>query len=148
MIGLFYQEIQRQFIYLKKVYDWSYISKNEKAISILQDNLDKVEWGSFSSNPSAINILLHIIKEEKEYNKKVKNQEEINTKDYKYFDYFNKIDYGGLSRNPEIFELDKKGLKERCDIYREELMKKTMHPLRIQKLLDMVIDLDDLDFYF
>jgi hypothetical protein len=44
--------------------------------------------------------------------------------------------------------LDKQGLKERCDIYREELMKKTMHPLRIQKILEQGIDLDDLDFYF
>ena len=133
--------------YLKKVYDWYYLSKNEKAISILENNMDKVEWGSFSSNPSAINILLQIIKEKNEYNKKVKNHEEINSKEYKYFDYFNKIDYGGLSRNPAIFELDYQGLKERCDIYREELMKKTMHPSRIQKILDMVIDLDDLDFH-
>jgi hypothetical protein len=133
--------------YLKKVYEWSYISKNEKAMPILQDNLDKVEWGSFSSNPSAINILLQIIKEEKEYNNKIKNNEEINTKEYKYFDYFNKIDYGGLSRNPAIFELDKQGLKERCDIYREELIEKAMHPLRIQKLLDMGIEIEELENY-
>jgi len=133
--------------YLKKVYEWSYISKNEKAMPILQDNLDKVEWGSFSSNPSAINILLQIIKEEKEYNNKIKNNEQINTKEYKYFDYFNKIDYGGLSRNPAIFELDKQGLKERCDIYREELIEKAMHPLRIQKLLDMGIEIEELENY-
>jgi len=133
--------------YLKKVYEWSYISKNEKAMSILEKNLDKVEWVSFSSNPSAISILLQIMKEQKEYNKKVKNQEEINTKDYKYFDYFNKIDYGGLSRNTAIFELDKQELKERCDIYRQELIEKAMHPLRIQKLLDMGIELEDLDFH-
>jgi hypothetical protein len=134
--------------YLKKVYEWSYISKNKKAMPILQDNLDKVEWIAFSSNPSAINIIIQIIKEQKDYNKKIKNHEEINTKDYKYFNYFNKIDYGGLSRNPAIFELDKQGLKERCDIYREELIEKAMHPSRIQKLLDMGIDVDDLDLYF
>jgi hypothetical protein len=87
------------------------------------------------------------MKEQNEYNKKIKNQEEINTKDYKYFDYFNKIDYGGLSRNTAIFELDKQGLKERCDIYREELIEKVMHPSKIQKLLDMGFDLEELDFH-
>ena len=134
--------------YLKKVYDWSYISKNEKAMSILQDNLDKVEWGAFSSNPSAINVLLQIIKEQKEYNNKIKNHEEINTKNYKYFNYFNKIDYRGLSRNPAIFELDYQCLKERCDIYREKLIEKVMHPSRIQKLLDMGIEIEELEKYY
>ena len=38
-----------------------------------------------------------------------------------------------------------KGVKERCDIYKEELMQIAMHPSRIQKYLDMGISFDELD---
>jgi hypothetical protein len=41
----------------------------------------------------------------------------------------------------------RKGVKQRCLIYSEELIQKTMHPSRIQKLLDMGISIDELDNY-
>jgi len=41
--------------------------------------------------------------------------------------------------------LDYEALKERCHIYKEELIQITMHPSRIQKYLDMGISIDELD---
>jgi len=105
---------------LHKIHDWIFLSKNKKAMHILEKNLDKVNWKTFSENPSAIDILLENL---------------------------DKVCYNRLSKNPAIFEYDYQSLKERCDIYREELMKKTMYPLRIQKLLEQGIDLEDLEFY-
>ena len=128
--------------YLDKIYDWNFISKNSKAMSILEKNLDKVEWLYFSQNPKAINIIIEILQEEKDYDHKNTNKE-----DYKYYDYFNKINYRYLSKNPAIFELDYIALKKRCDIYRKELIEKTLHPSRIQKLLDLGIEIDDLEIY-
>jgi len=58
-----------------------------------------------------------------------------------------KINWYKLSANPAIFELDYETLKERCLIYNEELIQKTMHPSRIQKYLDMGISIDELDNY-
>jgi hypothetical protein len=59
----------------------------------------------------------------------------------------NKIYWVSLSYNPYIVELDYDALKERCNIYKEELIQRAMHPSRIQKYLDMGIDLEDLDSY-
>jgi hypothetical protein len=105
---------------LDKIHDWIFLSKNKKAMHILEKNLDKVNWKTFSENEAAIDILL-------------KN--------------LDKVCYNRLSKNPAIFEYDYQGLKERCDIYREELMKKTMHPSRIQKLLEQGIEIEELEFY-
>ena len=131
--------------HLNKLYNWSYLSKNSNAMHIIKNNWDKVNWIFFSENPSAINIIIQILQEEKEYDNKIKNNQEINTKDYKYYDYFNKIDYIYLSENPAIFELDYRALKERCNIYKEELMQIAMHPSRIQKYLDMGFSIEELD---
>jgi hypothetical protein len=38
-------------------------------------------------------------------------------------------------------------LKERCNIYKEELFQKALHPARIQKYLDQGLSLADLDDY-
>ena len=105
---------------LDKIKDWIFLSKNKKAMYILEKNLDKVNWKTFSENEAAIDILL-------------KN--------------LDKVCYNRLSKNPAIFEYDYQGLKERCDIYREELVKKTMHPSRIEKLLEQGIEMEDLELY-
>ena len=46
--------------HLDKMHGWHDISKNPNAISILENNLDKVEWICLSKNPS-------IFEEEYEY---------------------------------------------------------------------------------
>jgi len=67
-----------------------------------------------------------------------------------YYVYFleknpDEIHWSWLSSNPSIFEIDYEALKERCAIYKEELIQKAMHPSRIQKYLDMGISIDELD---
>ena len=42
---------------LSKNINWEYLSLNEKAIHILENNLDKINWGWLSGNPSAIELL-------------------------------------------------------------------------------------------
>ena len=56
-----------------------------------------------------------------------------------------KINWSYLSDRPDIFEFCYEGLKKRCDIYREDLMKVAMHPSRIQRLLDMGYEIEDLE---
>jgi hypothetical protein len=38
-------------------------------------------------------------------------------------------------------------LKQRCSVYKEELMQTAMHPSRIMKYLDQGIDFEELDNY-
>ena len=78
----------------------------------------RCNWYGLSRNPNAIPLL-------------EKNQD--------------KISWQLLSGNLYIFDYNYESLKERCLIYCEELMQKTMHPSRIQKLLDMGISIDELD---
>lgn len=56
-----------------------------------------------------------------------------------------KIKWAHLSDHPSIFELSYTWLKKRCDIYREDLMKVAMHPSKIQRLLDMGYEIEDLE---
>lgn len=37
--------------------DWYWISANPKAMPLLEKNLDKVDWSMLSSNPSAVPLL-------------------------------------------------------------------------------------------
>ena len=98
--------------------DWIWLSKNPNAIHLLEANPDKIHWRCLSENPNAIHLL-------------EKNPD--------------KICWYSLSDNPCIFEIDYEALNERCAIYKEELMQIAMHPLRIQKLLDMGISIYELD---
>jgi hypothetical protein len=66
----------------------------------LEKNQDKIDWELLSSNPNAI----HILEEN-----------------------MDKIDWDMLSENPNIFELDYHLLKERCSIYKSELLMKSLH---------------------
>ena len=97
---------------------WGLLSANPNAIHLLEKNLDKIKWQWLSENPNAIHLL-------------EKNPDKINW--YK------------LSVNPSIFGYDYEALKERCLIYKEELIQKAFHPSRIQKYLDMGISIDELD---
>jgi hypothetical protein len=94
-----------------------FVIRNPNAIDLIEKNIDKINWTRLSYNPNAIHIL--------EKNK-------------------DKIDWGYLSKNPSIFELDYDFLKERCHVYMEELIQKTMHPNIIQKYINLESDIDDL----
>ena len=108
----------KHWIYIENL-DWMSLSANPNAIHLLEKNPNKINWHNLSSNPNAIHLL-------------EQNQDKIN--------------WQILSGNPSIFDLvDYETLKERCLIYSEELIQKTMRPSRIQKYLDMGISIDELD---
>jgi hypothetical protein len=56
-----------------------------------------------------------------------------------------KIKWAYLSVHPAIFDFSYSWLKTRCDVIREELMKVAMHPSKIQRLLDMGYEIEDLE---
>jgi hypothetical protein len=54
---------------------------------------------------------------------------------------------GMLIRVSSMMDYDYEKIKTRCNIYKEQLIQKTMHPSKIQKYLDMGITIDELDDY-
>jgi hypothetical protein len=54
---------------------------------------------------------------------------------------------GMLLRVSSMMDYDYEIMKTRYAIYKEELIQKTMHPSRIQKYLDMGINIEELDNY-
>ena len=102
---------------LEKV-NWNELSDNPSAISLLEDNKDKINWICLSSNPNA----MHLFKQNPD-----------------------KIVWCELSTNPSIFTIgyDYLFLKGRMDIIREELIKKCMHPRRLEQWIEMGGDFDD-----
>ena len=97
---------------------WEFLSKNSSALHLLEQNKDKIDWFYLSQNQSAMHLL-------------EQNQD--------------KIDWHCLSINPSIFELDYNALKERCSVYKEELIQVALHPSRIQKYLEQGINFAELD---
>jgi len=89
--------------------NWYALSSNPNAMMLLEKNMDKIYWHGLSENPNAIHLL-------------EKNMD--------------KIDWDALSINPSIFEIDYEALEQRCNIYKEELIKKALHPSVIAKYLN------------
>jgi hypothetical protein len=100
--------------------DWDWLLTNPNAIHLLECNPEKIDWFWLSINPNAI----HLLKEN-----------------------MDKIDWYFISTNPAIFELDYNAIKERCYLYKEELIIKAIHPSRIEGYLEMGINMEDLDDY-
>jgi hypothetical protein len=98
----------RNWIDLEKL-DWSELSRNPKAIKVLEKNQDKINWSKLSKNSNAIELL-------------EKNQD--------------KIDWQQLSENPSIFELDYEAMKIANQMIYEELIKEVMKPSRVFKNTD------------
>ena len=155
---------------LDKIYyhGWNELSTNPNAIHLIEKNLDKINWWRLSENPNAIHLLEKNL-DKIEWNGLTPNLN-ANVMDNIHLLQIipNMINWWGLSKNPNaiclleknpdkiswtclscnpsIFDYyDCEALKKRCLIYCEELMQKTMHPSRIQKLLDMGISIDELD---
>jgi hypothetical protein len=98
--------------------DYWGLSWNSAAIHLIEKYPDKINWMGLSNNPSAIHILQ-------------KNPD--------------KIEWVQFSNNPAIFQYDYQGMAiERTRVLREELMMNVLHPRRIQKLLDLGADIDDI----
>lgn len=105
---------------------WRYLSENPNAIPLLQKNIDKISWFGLSSNINGIQIL-------EQYPDKIT--------------CYSFIDYENFSINSPIFDIDYCAIQKRCNIYKEELIQKAMHPSRIKKYLDMGISIEELDYY-
>ena len=90
---------------------------NTNAISILEKNLDKVDWRYLSGNSNAISIL-------------EKNQDKVN--------------FLELYLNSNIYTYDYDYYRKRMDLYREELMKKVFHPNRLIYYLEIGYDFADM----
>jgi len=61
--------------------------------------------------------------------------------------YIDKIDWYWFSDYPSIFELDYEALEKRCNIYKEELMKKALHSSIIIRYMNHP-DLKDKDLEY
>jgi hypothetical protein len=59
----------------------------------------------------------------------------------------NEIDWCQLSQNPSIFELDYNAIKERCSVYKWELLEVAFHPSRIEKYIATGIEMGELSNY-
>ena len=96
----------------------TYGSRFTNAIHLLEENQDKINWLNSSRNPDATHLF--------------ENNEEKNF-------------WTRLSRNPSIFKktLNYGIIKERLDIFREELMMKCMHPNRLERWIELGGDIDD-----
>ena len=46
-----------------------------------------------------------------------------------------KINWKGFSQNPAIFEINYEYLKEKIEPFKEELIEKSLHPLRMERFL-------------
>ena len=115
--------------------DWYFLSKNpnDRAVDLLLANPKNIDWNFLSMNPNdrVIDLLLA-------------NQYKIdwyflsgnkNPKAIKLLEkHIDKIYWGWLSANPSLFELDYLAMKQRTDIFREDLMKAIFHPNRLKKL--------------
>ncbi len=108
---------------------WSFLSANThpKAIKLLENNLDKINWSCLCMNPSAINIIeanpdkikweqlcvnenaLHILEKNKD-----------------------KIVWKFFSLNSGIFEYDYELIMQRMDSLREELIASFYHYDRLE----------------
>ena len=104
---------------------WLYLSENPCAIPILEKNLDKVNWHSLSRNPNAPHIL-------EKYRDKI---------------VWKNINLDVLAMNHPFCEIDYDAIRERCSLYKEELMQVALHPSRIKKYLDQGIQIGEIDNY-
>lgn len=59
--------------------------------------------------------------------------------------YQDRFELSWLAINPSIFykSINYEYLKERMDIFREELVMKCMHPSRLERYIEMDGDIDD-----
>jgi hypothetical protein len=84
------------------------LSTNPAAIHLLEANPHLINWVMLSDNPAAIHLF-------------EQNLNKINLSIYK---------------NPSIFTYDYDKMKRRMNIVREELIKKSLHPLNVIKWIE------------
>ena len=112
--------------------NWERLSENPKAIHLIEQNPDKVNWRGLSKNPKAIHLLEQNPDKINWYDLS-KNPNAIHllepNQDENCF-YSEKI-----SLNPSIFVIDYPVLKKRIETFKEELIAKCFHPDRLTRYL-------------
>ena len=122
--------------------DWNGLSANPAAIHLLEANQDKINWITLSVNPAAIHLLeanpdkinwIYLSQNPNAMSLIEANQD--------------KIYWCSLSRNPAIFQYDYDALRERCGVFKEDLVKDRFHPRNLiaGKFKDWGIDGFDSD---
>ena len=88
------------------------LNPNDMALKLLQENPEKIDWNNLSCNTN--DLALKLLQQNHE-----------------------KINWDLLSSNPKIFERDYIGMsQERTNIIYQELIEKSLHPLRVMKWLE------------
>jgi hypothetical protein len=100
--------------------DWSFLCYNVNAVHILEQHPDKINWSCLSRNPNASRLL----------------EKNLDKKDQFCWDVMGAYDH--------VYEIDYKYLEERCNVYKEELIQKAMHPRRIAKYTEDGYDIEDI----
>ena len=99
---------------------WRALSENQNSIHLLENNMDKINWHRLSANPNAIHLLEKNI---------------------------DKIDWIVLSTNPSIFEYDYGAMRNRMNLFKEELVSKQFHPRNMGKFVSWGFEeFEDLEF--
>ena len=109
----------RDWIPIQKL-SYLWLSANPNAIHLLEQNICQINWYWLSKNPNAIHLL-------------EKNMD--------------KIRWHMLSTNPFIFEYDWVAMRNRMNLFKEELVAKQFHPRNMAKFVSWGFEeFDDLEF--
>ena len=121
---------------------WEDLSTNLGAIQLLENNPENINWYMLSINPNAVHLLeQNIDKINWFYLSKISKAIHILEKN------INKIIYFELSSNPSIFEYDYEAMRNRINLFKEELVAKQFHPKNMDKFVSWGFDeFEDLEF--
>jgi hypothetical protein len=100
--------------------DWDFLCYNENAIHILEKHPDKINWRCLSNNENAIHLL----------------EQNLDKKD--------KFNWNTMGSFEHVYEIDYAYLAERCNIYKEELIQRTMRPIKLQRYIDEGYDIEEI----
>jgi len=122
--------------------NWYSLSSNPAAIHLLEKNQDKINWYSLSSNPAAIH-LLEANQDKISWYWLSENPAAIHLLEANQ----DKINWYWLCRNPAIFQYDYEAMRDRCGVFKEDLIKDRFHPRNLiaGKFKDWGIDGFDTD---
>ena len=120
--------------------DWKVLSRNCGAVDILLKNMDKIDYMSLSANshPKIIKLMMEVYPHYIVWRNFIRH-----VPDYAFIVKSNPEFKEWIWANPIIFDY-KAISKYKMDIIKEELMMKALHPSRIEKLIEMGLDIDDL----
>jgi hypothetical protein len=128
-------------------------NKNKSSIKLVEKNHNKIEEWMYGL-PNLIEKDHEILNYWKNLSLDEINNLNIETINWKYLSinpnaielfkkYQNNIDWYYFSMNPAIFKLNYDFFRKRCDIFRQDLAKKTMHPNKILNILNLELEIED-----